>query len=573
MIKINSELVKKYIIDGEKSSIYKDCVRLENEMKIHSDGLFPDQLIKCRRPSESKSVFDYRQKIYEPITKKCFAKVLNATAKIRKSDDWSITYKEKLRSKKTSTNTLQSYCEYKYPQFGSVTHWAFTIALKQYLIDPNALVLTFPKNINIESTEYYQPVNFIFNSKDIIEFKENELAIIYSSGITLTDKKDCYYLFNKNEVWISEKTKDEKWTLRLLIKHDLGVMPIQKIRGEYLSNYGNDIIYTSKINACVPSWNEAVREYSDMQASVCKHMFPTLVIHTNQLCKTCNGTGKALTKGEKGIVTHSQCTTCGGSGSIPRSPYEDIEVQQTRVGENSIPQPAAYYVEKDTNIIKIQDERITQHIERGYSAINFDFLSGINQSGISKQMDRSEFDSFIYSIAEDMVNLMDRVYYMIAKWRYNLVLTEKEIINELPYIHVPEKYNIVSDTYLADQISKMKSSNANPIIINALELEYVSKKFSGESKTKLVLENIIMLDPLPGISEDEKQLRLINKGITQLDYILSSNIQSFVYRAMSEQEDFFSLSTKEKRAIINVYAKEVESQNKKINAGAIISED
>ena len=67
---------------------YKETVELANEIKIHSDGEFPVDLIDERRPSESMAVKDYRKKIWEPITKPVFSKI-------------NTYYKEQSSTKKT----------------------------------------------------------------------------------------------------------------------------------------------------------------------------------------------------------------------------------------------------------------------------------------------------------------------------------------------------------------------------------------------------------------------------------------------------------------------------------------
>ncbi len=56
-------------------------------------------------------------------------------------------------------------------------------------------------------------------------------------------------------------------------------------------------------------------------------------------------------------------------------------------------------------------------------------------------------------------------------------------------------------------------------------------------------------------------VRLSNDGITKLDYVISSNIQQFVRRAIDENKDFLSMDMRSRKAIIDGYANDVIKQN------------
>ena len=59
------------------------------------------------------------------------------------------------------------------------------------------------------------------------------------------------------------------------------------------------------------------------------------------------------------------------------------------------------------------------------------------------------------------------------------------------------------------------------------------------------------LDPLYCVTEDEKLLRLQNKGITETDYIISSNIHKYVRMALIEDENFATLPYMDKMEVMN----------------------
>jgi hypothetical protein len=56
-------------------------------------------------------------------------------------------------------------------------------------------------------------------------------------------------------------------------------------------------------------------------------------------------------------------------------------------------------------------------------------------------------------------------------------------------------------------------------------------------------------------------MRLQNNGITEKDYVVSSNIQKFVRKALIEDEEFAFKGYEEQVAIMNKYADEVMKEN------------
>lgn len=569
-IKVTPSFIAKFTKDGYVQK-YTDTIEdLHEDMLIHSDGVFPDELIGERRPNESDVIKKYREKIYEPQTVSPFSKILNSLGKIRKSNDWSIRHKAG-NSKIVEFETLQQYTEFDFPNFTSVTNWMFTLCLKEYLVDPNGIIAVMPIDIPEDETQYVKPYPIIFNSEQILEWKENDYAVLLSKekntfyeAEQMQDGK-IIYTFTDTEIWVSKviNLKGDVKT-ELYYTHNLGFLPCRKIKAQFKEQIDSYVIYKSRLSACLPSWNEAVREYSDMQASVVSHLFPTMVIHTNQTCTKCNGLGKYTQKDGK----LSECRSCNAKGYLPTSPYQNIEIRPQKANELPLPSPIAYYIDKDTEIIKIQDERIDKHIYKGYAAVNFEFLAvQLNQSGVAKELDRGELNSFIYDIAEDLVSIMDDVYYFINEYRYNVILSEKEREDQLPEINVPSQYDIVSESYLQDEISKAKLAKVNPFTINELEIQFANKKFSTSPDVKDFIKASIELDPISGLSEDDKMVRFSSGVIQKEDYIISTYITSFLRRAIDENKDFLSLPYQAKLDKLRQYAKQINAQpeTKQIN--------
>jgi hypothetical protein len=175
----------------------------------------------------------------------------------------------------------------------------------------------------------------------------------------------------------------------------------------------------------------------------------------------------------------------------------------------------------------------------------------IAQSGVAKQVDREELYSFVHSIAEDIVRIMDEVCYDILAWRH---YAQNIDINELlPYIPVPERYDMLSGKVLVDELTAMVNAKVDPAIINAAQIELADKKFN-ESKVKDLVILKLKLDPFAGVPEENISLQRTFGAVDQSDLIVHANINKFVTRALSEIEGFADLSYAEQEKIMQQYA-------------------
>lgn len=574
MIPNDAELAL-YFKGTKKSPIYDEAVKHYNNLRIHADGEYPKDLIDERRPHESDYVQAYRKKIYKAITKETIGAPIQSTSKIRRSTDWSIKYSADVPPRIQDGESLEDYCEKKFPYYGSLTNWVFSVLHKNYFIDPNAVILVMPMNTP-KDNEYLKPYPIVFNSPNVLDYREGEFAIL-SYGKTEKKQKEQWYVVTTDEIVVYEKQKD-KYSPVSTYKHNLGYVPVVKIRAVFKESIERYSLFESRLSTMLPRLDEAVREYSDQQANIVNHLFPERWEFATQPCDGCANdsgisTGKIKVEtggGVKKTYKMQDCAKCGGSGLITTSgPYKKFVVRGAKenMGEQPTPLPPFGYVQKDTGIIEAVDKRIEFHQYKSLCSINMQFLmqTPLNQSGLAKEVDRDELNNFVYSCAEDIVCVMDGIYKVICDYRYQLIIpNETERHKMLPDVAVPEKFDILSSTYLADEVKAAKESKLSGVIISALELEYCSKKFYNNPEIRDEMSLVIQLDPMVGVtSEEDKMVRLQNGGVTDEDYVLSCNIVPFVKRAMMKEKDFASKGYDEKMDIVRAYAKEVLTAKKK----------
>jgi hypothetical protein len=566
--------LKAYFSGDKRQYYYKDGVKYCDSFKPHSEGCYPQELIECRRPNEPLEVKEYREKIWKPITKPTFGKIVSSLAKIRRSQDWSIKYplgRDRF-SKISEEESLEEYCEKEFPDFVSVTNWVFSVLLKKYLTDPNGVILIQPKTADVEENEYVKPFPIVFDCCDVIEYVAGEYALLNNpigcyymhKGKQLSGKSYFIVDIEKIETW---DQVDHKGTMRLTntYNHGLNMLPVFKLGGIICESEGSNYLYESRISGILPELDEALREYSDLQAAKVLHVYPESWEYTSSECTTCKGTGlRPNTAWHSGcdpsIPAQVDCNSCTGHGYIATGPYSKMLVKPAGMGQQPVPNPPKGYVNKDVEIVKLMQASVREHIYEGLSAINFQFLdqSPLNQSGVAKEVDKDELNNTVHAIAEDIVGIMDNIYKIVAYYRYKTLYPFDEIDNMLPTITVPERFDLLSSTHLEQALDTSKKAGLNPVLLNAQEVEFANKRFNNDSSVRDRLQLILSLDPLPNHSEDSKMSMLSNNGITKETYIISSNIQEFVQRAIDEDKEFATNKTlKEQKAVMLKYAQEI----------------
>lgn len=565
MTTVDFGFLKPYIEDKNKRhQFYKESVKEYNDLNVHMDGLPPNELLRDRRPAESEQILKYREKIYAPITKVPMHKVMNSLLKIRTSPDWSIKYDIKeIPAGIPEEETLENYMEFEYPKFSSFTNWFFSVAFKNYLVDSNSILLLMPLNINVAENEYYKPFPTVFNSEYIIDYEENSFYVLlsketceYKDGNGRSRRGFIYYIVTDTFIYQYNQIKTDKTYAEVMkFPHGLGELPIVKLNGYVYDAYATTCLYGSRIDPMLPSLNEAAREYSDLQAEIVQHIHSTIIAYQQQQCNKCKGSGFVPVQEGAPI----ECSACAGNGYMAFDPYSHIIIRPQQAGEQPYPTKIAEYLVKPIDIAKLQDERIKNHIYDALSAINFEFLAEtpLNQSGKAKEVDRSELNNFVFTIAEDVVRIFDECYDITNDYRYGGQYQDEELDASLPVIAVPQNFDIASEEMILLELSKAKQYKLDPIIISNLIIEYSNKKFNADEEIKDLVVEVISLDPFASMNEDDILIQKQNDGFEQYQYVIHCNITTFVNRAMEENPEFESWDKADKQALMKTYATEV----------------
>lgn len=555
-----------YFSPDFKSEIQEKAREFEHDIRVHSDGIFPEEIIDKARPNESEAVKEYRKLIWQPKTKPTFSKVFSSLSKIRRSSDWVIGWPNEASTKIPEGETLEDYTTLNYPKFTTLENWIFQVLLREYLIDANAVCVVFPGETPSNPAEFKKPIAQIFNSEEVIDFKAEDYVILKNpNGAVYVENGrevdgDSYFIITTEQYLQYDQINVQRdFALVVENTHELGYIPAWKLGGVLMKTEDSNLLYESRIAGMLPELNEAVREYSDLQAAVIMNIFPERW-EVGFDCPECNGTGKVTNV--DAVKGFEVCKACDGSGHSPVSPFRKLLVRPVELGQQPITPPAGY-IDKDSAIVELQDRRVNKHIFDALAAVNMEFLAEapLSESGIAKEVDRDETNNTVHAVAEDIVANMDLIMYFIAKIRYGLQHREEELEELLPPIAVPEHFDIFSVKYDEEELKNAKLNKINPVLINAMEIAYATKKFNSEPDVMRKLVSVLTLDPLSNITEEDKALRLSNKGITLDDYILSSNIVQFVERAVNEDDNFLTLDPIKQREVLLKYVEEVKDKS------------
>lgn len=564
------EELKRYFVGGSKCFFYESCVEKHTEFLPHSDGKKPMKLIEKQRPNEPLVVKEFRLEIWEPITKPTFSRLVSSLSKIRRSADWNVIYPAKDDFARIEEGQdLEEYSEKKFPYFTSVTNWVFSVLLKQYLIDPNSVIFVSPLYIEVEENEYLEPFPFIYNSCDVIDFKDQEYAILnIQDGCTYTDSKGkmqkgkSFFVVTAMKVERYDQTNENlNFTVTYLHEHNLNFLPAFKPGGVICDSEQNNFLYESRISGILPNLNEAIAEYTDLQAGKRLNIYPERWEFTQHECQKCHGTGMLTNaKWTEDQPIESRQMPCGAcnNGYVPSGPFSKMLLRPADIGTQTIPTPPAGYIEKDIEIIRLMDESVDKHIYKALASINFQFLeqTPLNQSGVAKEVDKEELNNTVHSIAEDIVFTMDRIYKVNAYYRYSKLYNREEIDAMLPAIPVPEHFDLISSQYMQEEIDRARKAQLNSLLISEMEVEFSSKRFSQDAVINKVIKLTHTLDPLPAKTVDEKLAMSSNKTITRENNIISDNITSFIRRALFENKDFDKWELDKQKDLLLKYAEE-----------------
>jgi hypothetical protein len=210
------------------------------------------------------------------------------------------------------------------------------------------------------------------------------------------------------------------------------------------------------------------------------------------------------------------------------------------------PVPPAGYIERPTETVRLFQEDIVQKEFQGFKAIGLELLGQIPaaQSGIAKEYDRKELNTFCYSVTVHLAQVYNKVCFHILYQRYNSLFASSLMDSDkvkaaLPQITVPTDFDVMTTDMIGEMLTKARQGNFDPLIISGIEDDYVEKLYGENSIQQAYLKILKQLDPLPYKTIDEKTLLLNSQGCSLQDYVLSANLPAFVMQLVDNDATWY----------------------------------
>jgi hypothetical protein len=565
---------------------YQETIAIARALQVHSKGEYPEDLLDADRPGEEPTYKAYRTNklFFSPITKGAWGKISSTTDKIRLAEDWKIEFKDP-KGAVAKGESLKEYTEENYPLFDSLVNWFFTLGKKRMEDDPNGAIAVYPIQNASHQTDYVSPFTFIYPSECIIDFEENNFcAILCKEKSLVTQNRQqvregrIYLFFDRDTMIKSVQFGDinKPEFNHEITNHNIKYMPVWKFGGIVKSFEDNMLLYDSFFSPVLAGFNEAICRYSDHQVNMVKHLHPKEWGLVTSECRVCKGSKVIQERNYKGSMEQKSCPECHGLGGVQvETPWMKTLVNPaTKIGPgnnavSSISGPPGGYLERPMDSIAFLKQEYKDKIQEGYDSLNLGFINQVplDTSGISKSYDRQEMNAFFSTMASHIIeNILSPCYYFISKWRYPF-LSENDLSDNLPKIKVPAKFDIAISDILVQRVKTAVDGNFNPLLINALQIQYAENELGKEHPTVKKMIATFSLDPLPNLTVTEKNEIMVNSaqpGTDYRDYVLSINLPGFIERAINEDEGFLDQSYIDQMKVLDKYVEEIAAKESKV---------
>lgn len=575
--------------DKLKRKGYAEAVKHAKEMAVHLYGTKPVELLERVRPREDPAITEYRLESYEPTTASTAGKALTITNKIFNPKLFGIKQGEG-----TEAEQLYNYAMVEYPIFNSVIGFLSEFGMKKNMADPNGLYLVEPGEIpliyendvpRVDITKQIYPIVTTVDSCDVwVLTPKYGFFFVKKEKQKLQDKAeevDLWYFKYVDKVGIYDfyiYTLNSQQYYNVLLSsyiHNLGELPCWPMGGAYDQKIMG--LYQSLFYPAVPFWNKAISAQSDLDGALVSHMHPQKWEVADE-CEYTQDTDHGSFACNRGFIYDPlrkggkyACSACGGTGrKSVKGPHSQYWVSKDKLSDvpGSVPSPPAGYLDVPTAPTELLDRKVTEYQEQGLSALNMDIVNevGANQSGEAKALDRSELFDFLGKVRDLFYDKhLVNIFYYFAKYMF-INKTEEAYEEIQPDIIKPNDFDILTTSELMEQIKVGKDSNVNSEYLRSKNIEVNNREFQNHPDQLHYLNIVTGLQPFFGYSQEQIDLMVLRGTASKIDVIVHDNIDSFVRRALQENEKFPDLEYLEKMEILNGYAEEkmeqIEEENK-----------
>jgi len=545
------------------SPIYEMAVEQMDAIKIHAEkGTFPEKLFALRSPNETEQEQKYRRDTYKQITLPVFIDYMSVQSRAYADANWSVEYKEE--SEAYEGETYREYVDSEIEHFGSLENFIFNVLTTNKAIDANGALVIKPRHLpvneagEIESETLIEPQPFYVPCTRVVDISEN-FAVVESlekSEVRYGGQvKKIGYVFEVfDEVNIYHIRQvgeyiDYKFEIVLWFSHNTGFVPARRLMG-VPRLLDEALMYQSPFSFVTDNLDLAVLDASNLSISKSRTAFPIPVSY-GQICEFENDEGYRCADG---MVNGDQCPSCKGSGLKSRlNPMTGILLKpRTTVdeGDSGLSQAPLQYVSPSSEILQFLDEQIDKHIERARQILHLPDADspvqgneGTTATGSNNKL--KALYSFLKPISDQTFDLYEFALVAIGRQRYGDNF-------EAPKVNRPVTFDFKTESdYLAD-IENSRKAQMPSMVLHTQMYRYLNTFYYNETQSGKVLNLIVSVDRLFGMTFDEISMKLARNLVAGWEDTLHNSAVTFVGQLIQEDPNFLDKDfASQQEALIN----------------------
>jgi hypothetical protein len=552
--------------------VYKRSVELEEEMETHMEAKhFPEKLFKSKAPNENPEEFNYRKSIYQPVTKPFMNRAFRTINRIWNDSNYTIgNWKEE---------DHKEYFEVQYPKHKSIVAFFRSVVTKFKLRDPNGVIAVKPRviptikdvdgNLVADQSKLIEPTAVLYESEQVILFEEDQYALIelrekslVKHGNSMEKSGRIFEFYDENNIWrITQvgKKVDYEFEYVIYYEHNLGKLPVTKLKGEPCESEDDYTVYESYLMPAIPNLNIALYNHNTLEMSITNDAFPQRWEYVDPCTyEGCEG-GYITYDGDK----KTKCPGCGGTAHSER--HSPLSIKQVYVGDRltqgaeGLAMPPGGYYGPSMETLEFRHSKYLKDVEQAFAFLNIDVSNSKVKPGeetaTGKRIDREELFSFLLLISNELFDLLDQTIDVIGKMRYGTF--------EGPEITKPVDFSIRSNEELIQEMVDAKAAFVPDIIIQKQLKEYALNRFNTSHEVTKFLDIVFKVDRLLTLTQQDIVLQKTIGAVINWEVILHTSIYTFLEQALVEDPNFLELDFATQKMKLEQKAKDKEAEIKK----------
>ena len=547
----------------EFNEIYLESVKMQDHIAIHAkNNDFPEALFFKIAPNQTDAEREWQKLNYKPLTKSVYRRGKSITNRIWNRQNYSVTFEDE---------TQREYFAESYPEFGSLIKFFEQVLTSEKVDDANAIAVICPDEIPYKSepneegyietdpTQEIEPIVKIYDSKHVIAFESDEYAMVelfkkckYKvSGVEqegiifeIYDDTNIYRITQIGELskYKGTKSLDKIFSFELYYTHGLGKLPCLKLKGIPIMTAG-EVLYKSFVWDAIPVLDIVLVDNSVLQQIKAKGGYPQ---HW-RIADPCNAEGchNGLVRNYKNeedqVGYEGKCSICGGTGSAPRSPFNEFEVKIPKRldGDTPVITPPFGSLEISQYAIPQMRTEIKENISNFFDMLNIDLKPNGSGNVTATEVieDRQDMHSFLLLFASETFHILKESIECIGRMRFGDKFKN-------PVIKPPVNFSIRTESDLTDELKVANETNLTPQYKIAINGEALAVRFPNDPRQQTVFEIVAYCDGIFLASATDINLGLANGSIKPIENILHRYIYEFI---ADKDESFFSLDQKSQR--------------------------